>query len=333
MLDPVTSYHKTPYPLGLDPIWQLAENKIQFLNAYKMKVSIIIGVIHMLFGLSMSYWNYQFFQKKIDVITQFVPQVIFMVFLFFYLVLLVFHKWVAYNADGGVEAGPHCAPSVLILFINMVLFKTTEKVGDCEPYMYGGQEGFQKFLFVIAIMCVPWLLFSKPYLIHKQRLLATQKMNNVMTEGMIEGEHTQIQMNEAAGHEDDHEEFSEIMIHQGIHTIEYILGCVSNTASYLRLWALSLAHAQLSEVLWAMVMRIGLAQTAWYGGIVLYVIFAAWATLTIFILVLMEGLSAFLHTLRLHWVEFQNKFYLGTGYAFTPFSFEAILDAAGGPEE
>ncbi|KAK3919670.1 V-type proton ATPase 116 kDa subunit a1 [Frankliniella fusca] len=342
-IDPKDSYSGTPYPVGLDPIWQIASNKIVFLNAFKMKVSIILGVAQMLFGVVLSLWNYRYFNRKLDIYLIFVPQIIFLCFLFLYMVILMFIKWVTYEATASPESGlgPTCAPSILITFINMVLFKPADKVAGCDPYMYGGQAGLQKLLVVVALLCVPWMLLAKPLYIMRNQKKAHLLLNNhvanaenaengITTHGDLEGENapaTQPPAQKPAGGHDE-EDLTELFIHSGIHTIEYVLGSVSHTASYLRLWALSLAHAQLSEVLWSMVMRLGLTVDGWKGGIMVYVMFAFWAVLTVSILVLMEGLSAFLHTLRLHWVEFQSKFYSGTGYTFSPFSFEVILEQA-----
>ena len=49
--------------------------------------------------------------------------------------------------------------------------------------------------------------------------------------------------------------------------------------------------------------------------------------ITFGILMCMDTMECFLHSLRLHWVEFQNKFYKGDGYAYRSFSFKrAILE-------
>ena len=120
-----------------------------------------------------------------------------------------------------------------------------------------------------------------------------------------------------------HESAMDIIVHQIIETIEFVLGCVSNTASYLRLWALSLAHSQLSKVFFEKSV-LDIAKSVNFAFVIFgYFIFA---NITVGVLMGMDLLEAFLHTLRLHWVEFQNKFYYADGVLFEPFSFQSIFE-------
>merc|ERR1712199_24034 len=82
----------------------------------------------------------------------------------------------------------------------------------------------------------------------------------------------------SAGHGHGHghgEEFNfgEIIIHQVIETIEYVLGTVSHTASYLRIWALSLAHQQLSLVFFQKTLGMAFTASSPMNIIAIYIMF------------------------------------------------------------
>lgn len=106
-----------------------------------------------------------------------------------------------------------------------------------------------------------------------------------------------------------------------IETIEYVLGSVSNTASYLRLWALSLAHGQLSRVFLSMIFGFTIQDSddIMKSTLIIILGFIFFAFVTLGIIILMDTMECFLHSLRLHWVEFQNKFYKGDGLQFRAF--------------
>ncbi|XP_075549552.1 V-type ATPase subunit a family protein Vha100-1 isoform X2 [Dermacentor variabilis] len=346
-LDPVDNFMGSPYPFGVDPAWQLATNKIPFTNSYKMKMSIVLGVSQMLFGVFLSLWNHRFFRNMANVWCEFVPQLLFLCSIFGYLVIIIFAKW---TINFGKDT--YCAPSLLITLINMFLFSyPTEPCYQAQ--FYNGQKGLQSFLVLLAVICIPWILLAKPFYLrhkHKMALRAGGGHSNALGAATSSAHHGMKDTEDGAaanampeppkavggggghgGHGDESGEFNfgDTFINQTIHTIEYCLGSVSHTASYLRLWALSLAHAQLSEVLWNMVLKNGLMPISVVGGFLMYFTFAAWAFLTVAVLLIMEGLSAFLHALRLHWVEFQSKFYKGEGHMFVPFAFDTILETSG----
>ena len=104
------------YPIGLDPVWAIASNNLNYINSLKMKISVIIAVVHMTLGVFVKASNSLFFKKKIDFFFEFIPQLIFMVFLFGYMDFLIVFKWLQpwplYDAS---------APSIITTMINLPL--------------------------------------------------------------------------------------------------------------------------------------------------------------------------------------------------------------------
>lgn len=73
----------------------------------------------------------RYFKKPLNIYLGFIPEIVFMSSLFGYLAILIFYKWLAYDARTSRDA-----PSLLIAFINMFLFNYND---PSNKPLYRGQ--------------------------------------------------------------------------------------------------------------------------------------------------------------------------------------------------
>lgn len=299
------------YYFGVDPVWAISDQQLSFTNSLKMKLSVIVGITQMTFGLFIKLSNHIHERDWLSIYGEFIPQLIFMISFFNYMQFIIVYKWCRswigkYNV------------SLITVLVDMVL-KPGQMIED-ENILFHDQDQ-QASLQVVFILCmflsIPWMLLMKP-------LILKRRMDAAAAGRALHDEEASLAHEESHGGHGGHgheETFGAIMIEQIIHTIEYVLGTVSNTASYLRLWALSLAHAQLAEVFYSKTILSGMQAGS---GVMTFIMCGAFFATTIAVLLCMDVLECFLHALRLHWVEFQNKFYYADGVAFVPFSYKSF---------
>ena len=104
------------YPVGVDPIWYISAQEIQYLNSIKMKISVILGVFHMSLGIVQKGFNAYYRDDKLELWHEFVPQLTMLLCLFGYMDLMILIKW-----DTDYTGQAHDAPAIISTMVAMFL--------------------------------------------------------------------------------------------------------------------------------------------------------------------------------------------------------------------
>lgn len=83
------------YPFGVDPVWAYSSNDIAFSNSHKMKQAVIIGVLQMTMGLCLKGLNNIYFRDGLELVAETIPQLVFMLSAFGFMVYLIVYKWLS----------------------------------------------------------------------------------------------------------------------------------------------------------------------------------------------------------------------------------------------
>ncbi len=71
--NPSNPIPKCVYPIGLDYSWGDSINKVSFTNSFKMKLSIVFGVTHMIIGIFNKGLNALYFNDISSFLFEFIP--------------------------------------------------------------------------------------------------------------------------------------------------------------------------------------------------------------------------------------------------------------------
>uniref|UniRef100_A0A7S2JYV8 V-type proton ATPase subunit a n=1 Tax=Zooxanthella nutricula TaxID=1333877 RepID=A0A7S2JYV8_9DINO len=82
-----------PYPFGLDWAWGGASNELLFVNSMKMKLSVLFGVLQMIFGLLLRWSNALYDKNMTDFIFECIPMMVFMLCFFGWMDVMILYKW------------------------------------------------------------------------------------------------------------------------------------------------------------------------------------------------------------------------------------------------